>query len=332
MDKISKRYHRKMLSENKNNSDPITSTILEQLDTEIKNRVYIKRQMQARQGFDEKERSHRRNEPTRQSKGHCLFCGGLHQTIACRIVSESQNRRKVLIEKKACWKCFSTRHNSYDCSEQRCSKCRGEHNETVCSKTHFNRNRTNGDSRQAQEISRHINDTQQNNNQLRKTVQHNIRQEECENLNQMLHNNTINHPTKTENYTHHQTVLMTVEGKVKNKEGIYENVLIFLDSGAQQSLIEENEANRLGLTKTNPSKCTMSGMGGLTESFQTYDVQLSLLSAYMTEIKVQVKTKPIITRCFNAVFLTPRDKTYMLNNDIILSNPRTEGESSCQKY
>uniref|UniRef100_A0A1I7WXY1 DUF4468 domain-containing protein n=1 Tax=Heterorhabditis bacteriophora TaxID=37862 RepID=A0A1I7WXY1_HETBA len=70
---------------------------------------------------------------------------------------------------------------------------------------------------------------------------------------------------------------MTAEGKI---------------SGAQQSLIEKAKADRLGVAKKNAEYYAMSGIGGITESFKSYEVQLDMISAYGTKIIIKIKTKP----------------------------------------
>uniref|UniRef100_A0A1I7WGT3 Peptidase A2 domain-containing protein n=1 Tax=Heterorhabditis bacteriophora TaxID=37862 RepID=A0A1I7WGT3_HETBA len=256
-------------------------------------------------------------------------------------VADSYNRRQILIEKRACWKCFSSKHNSYECQEPRCSICRGEHHSTVCSRTHTEHIRQGAENRNRYSQNR-SNGRQRNvgppyagtgQNTLPPVIHRPspmMQRPGEENFIQRTYD-IINQSHVSEDHVYHQAVLMTAEGKVKNKNGTYENVIVFLDTGAQQSLIEEAEANRLGLAKKNAEYCTMSGIGGITESFTSYEVQLDIMSAYGTKIIIKVKTKPVLTKGFNAVYLTPKDKEFLLKHDIILSNPKVNGEKQIPK-
>ncbi|KAK6762531.1 hypothetical protein RB195_023306 [Necator americanus] len=118
---------------------------------------------------------------------------------------------------------------------------------------------------------------------------------------------------------------MTAEANMwNNKTSQYERVLIFFDTGAQRTIINERTAEEFGLPKQKTEICTMSGIGGHTEKFKTFFVPLKISTVFGKEIHLTVQTKPVITNGFR--FLLEQDKQFLQNNDICLSNPRLRGE------
>uniref|UniRef100_A0A1I7WY01 Nucleic-acid-binding protein from transposon X-element n=1 Tax=Heterorhabditis bacteriophora TaxID=37862 RepID=A0A1I7WY01_HETBA len=86
---------------------------------EIKNRIYVQREI--RSGKRAETRGNTYKDLISQEDivdKNCIFCGGHHNSVACRKLADSYNRRQILIEKRA----------------PSCSKCRGEHHNTVCSR------------------------------------------------------------------------------------------------------------------------------------------------------------------------------------------------------
>ncbi|KHJ90767.1 hypothetical protein OESDEN_09379 [Oesophagostomum dentatum] len=54
---------------------------------------------------------------------------------------------------------------------------------------------------------------------------------------------------------------MTAEAQINNNAtGMFENILLFFDSGLQCSFIQADMANTLALEKRSPYQCTMSGI------------------------------------------------------------------------
>ncbi|KAK6009686.1 hypothetical protein OSTOST_25364 [Ostertagia ostertagi] len=121
---------------------------------------------------------------------------------------------------------------------------------------------------------------------------------------------------------------MTAEGKVWNhNEGEYENVLLFFDTGAQKTVIEESLADRLGLLRQTTEVCSMSGIGGYIERFKSHAVNVKLSTVFGEELEMKVRTKPVITRGFPSVKLISTDIAFLKEKHICLSNSKLRGES-----
>ncbi|KAK6761354.1 hypothetical protein RB195_022424 [Necator americanus] len=67
-------------------------------------------------------------------------------------------------------------------------------------------------------------------------------------------------------------------------------------------------ATKLALPGMGHELCTMSGIGGHIEKFNSKNVQLKILTAFGDEVNLQIQTKPIITNGFPSVELTKEDK------------------------
>ncbi|KHJ99253.1 hypothetical protein OESDEN_00760 [Oesophagostomum dentatum] len=130
--------------------------------------------------------------------------------------------------------------------------------------------------------------------------------------------------TKTGNA---QLVLMTAEAQIKNNTtGMFENILLFLDSGAQCNLIQTDMANTLALEKGSPYQCTMHGIGGITETYTSYESKATFKTKFGDYLTLTLNTKPVLTNAFPAATLTPNDTQFLRNNNIFLSNTFTNGE------
>ncbi|EYC21315.1 hypothetical protein Y032_0019g3748 [Ancylostoma ceylanicum] len=68
-----------------------------------------------------------------EQKVRCNFCLRQgHVAEDCRELRNPRERRKVCIAFKLCWRCFSTRHRSQECSKPRCHLCDGDHHRLLC--------------------------------------------------------------------------------------------------------------------------------------------------------------------------------------------------------
>ncbi|KAK6764904.1 hypothetical protein RB195_025009 [Necator americanus] len=129
-----------------------------------------------------------------------------------------------------------------------------------------------------------------------------------------------------DNATKDQVMLMTAEANMwNNKTGQYERVLIFFDTGAQRTIINERTAEEFGFPKQKTEIC-LSGNGGHTEKFKTFFVPLKISTVFGKEIRLTVQTKPVITNGFRSAYLLEQDKQFLQDNDICLSNPRLRSE------
>ncbi|EYB93812.1 hypothetical protein Y032_0178g647 [Ancylostoma ceylanicum] len=70
----------------------------------------------------------------------CAYCENSgHYSAHCPTITEIADRRKVLLEKGLCWKCFSSSHTSTQCEKTDCPLCNRKHHLSVC----FASNKTN---------------------------------------------------------------------------------------------------------------------------------------------------------------------------------------------
>ena len=67
----------------------------------------------------------RQNMKTRE----CVYCGSKnHKAIACNIIQDINERRKVISSNGLCFNCIGERHRVSNCKSQRsCMKCKGHH-------------------------------------------------------------------------------------------------------------------------------------------------------------------------------------------------------------
>ncbi|KAK6010385.1 hypothetical protein OSTOST_24589, partial [Ostertagia ostertagi] len=134
-------------------------------------------------------------------------------------------------------------------------------------------------------------------------------------------------PTADGNHATSQLVLMTAEGNLWNsKKQAYEKVLFFFDSGAQKTVITERVADQFGLPKLTTEICTMSGIGGHIENFESHVVTTKVSTAFGEELELRVQTKPVLTNGFPSVKLTNADIEFLKENNICLSNSKLRGE------
>ncbi|KAK6762167.1 hypothetical protein RB195_023036 [Necator americanus] len=120
---------------------------------------------------------------------------------------------------------------------------------------------------------------------------------------------------------------MTAEGNIWNvRKKDYEKALFFFDSGAQKTVIEENLAEQLGLSKNTTEICTMSGIGGHIEYFESHKVSAKLGTAFGEEICITIQTKPDITNGFPSVKLNVEDIEFLKTKTICLANSKLRGE------
>ncbi|VDO54788.1 unnamed protein product [Haemonchus placei] len=91
-------------------------------------------------------------------------------------------------------------------------------------------------------------------------------------------------------------------------------------------MIEETLTNDFGLPKLFTETCTMSGIGGHVERFDSTTEPLRVRSAYGKELRFNVQTKPILTNEFPSVKLTEEDANFLEHNQICVANSNLQGE------
>ncbi|VDO43351.1 unnamed protein product [Haemonchus placei] len=123
-----------------------------------------------------------------------------------------------------------------------------------------------------------------------------------------------------------QLVLTTAEGKIENDNaGIFEHILVFLDSEARCSLIGATVAESLGLHKGDPYQCTMHGIGGNIETYISHQVTAVFKTSFGDNISLNLITKPLLTNPFPAATLSNSDIQFLKENSIFLSNTAVNG-------
>ncbi|VDL81408.1 unnamed protein product [Nippostrongylus brasiliensis] len=120
---------------------------------------------------------------------------------------------------------------------------------------------------------------------------------------------------------------MTAEGSIWNhRKSAYEKVLFFFDCGAQKTIIQEDVATKLGLPRQTTEICTMSGIGGHIEKFESHIVEARVSTVFGEELQFKFQTKPVITNGFPSVKLTSTDVNFLKANNICLANSKLRGE------
>ncbi|EYB94050.1 hypothetical protein Y032_0176g555 [Ancylostoma ceylanicum] len=258
----------------------------------------------------------------------CIFSHkGNHSSVRCRTVSDKRMRRKALKAQNRCWKCFSPNHNSFVCHKQDCSFCGQKHHISLCLKKHKpqlnngNKRRTRDtvincpDPRDSQNCGLESNDGQSG---CRKSKSTNTQMCMCT----LTGSNLCVGSSMSE-----QLVLMTAEGSIWNaRKQQYEKILFVFDSGAQKTVIDERLVQQFGLPKHMTEKCSISGIGGRTETFDSHFVPLKIVTAFGEEIEITVQTRPVITEGFPSVRLEQCDVAFLKANEIFLANTKLRGE------
>ncbi|KAK6750546.1 hypothetical protein RB195_002489 [Necator americanus] len=313
--------------------------VMDHLEKEINAKKFVDARLKGRVKFE--------NHPNRRQYGVdvteppklgkiCRFCDNSnHISANCRTITDIKSRRNMVKEARQCWKCFSEEHSSYDCQKPNCPKCGKMHDVSLCISTSNDGNRTRysaGDRSRNQSSSNTVpvprNNTTTRNQYGNGRNNGNVRNNQQTNPHTADH--STNHSAEGSVYIDkrkEQVVLMTAEGNVwNNNTRQFEKLLFFFDTGAQKTIIREQTAREFGLPTQKTEICTMSGIGGHTEKYQTNIVPLKISNAFGKEIHMTIQTKPIITNGFSSVRLNDADKQYLQDNEICINNPRVRGE------
>ncbi|KAK6742872.1 hypothetical protein RB195_010249 [Necator americanus] len=313
--------------------------VMDHLEKEINAKKFVDARLKGRVKFE--------NHPNRRQYGVdvteppklgkiCRFCDNSnHISANCRTITDIKSRRNMVKEARQCWKCFSEEHSSYDCQKPNCPKCGKMHDVSLCISTSDDGTRTRysaGDRSRNQSSSNTVpvprNNTTARNQYGNGRNNGNIRNNQQTNPHTADH--STNHSAEGSVYIDkrkEQVILMTAEGNVwNNNTRQFEKLLFFFDTGAQKTIIREQTAREFGLPTQKTEICTMSGIGGHTEKYQTNIVPLKISNAFGKEIHMTIQTKPIITNGFSSVRLNDADKQYLQDNEICINNPRVRGE------
>ncbi|KAK6736395.1 hypothetical protein RB195_019213 [Necator americanus] len=313
--------------------------VMDHLEKEINAKKFVDARLKGRVKFE--------NHPNRRQYGVdvteppklgkiCRFCDNSNRISAnCRTITDIKSRRNMVKEARQCWKCFSEEHSSYDCQKPNCPKCGKMHDVSLCISTSNDGTRTRysaGDRSRNQSSSNTVpvprNNTTTRNQYGNGRNNGNVRNNQQTNPHTADH--STNHSAEGSVYIDkrkEQVVLMTAEGNVwNNNTRQSEKLLFFFDTGAEKTIIREQTAREFGLPTQKTEICTMSGIGGHTEKYQTNIVPLKISNAFGKEIHMTIQTKPIITNGFSSVRLNDADKQYLQDNEICINNPRVRGE------
>uniref|UniRef100_A0A7I5E7M6 Peptidase A2 domain-containing protein n=1 Tax=Haemonchus contortus TaxID=6289 RepID=A0A7I5E7M6_HAECO len=304
-------------------------TLLDELNTEVSSRVVFEKR------FASLSTSHTTStdysNPRSVPKQLCLFCHRTnHQTKNCRTVITASERRAALRGQLVCWKCFAANHRSRACPSENCTKCNGDHHTSLCIKLALPKPPDNTQSQGHERQSFHYS------NQPTKTSPRHQDSEVRERSPAVPAASKKEEGINIRSFSHQikalgsekQLVLMTAEGQIKNNNtGIFEHILIFLDSGAQCNLIETSVAESLGLHKGDPYQCTIHGIGGNIETYISHQVTAVFKTRFGDNISLNLITKPLLTNAFPAATLSNSDIKFLKENNIFLSNTAINGES-----
>lgn len=257
----------------------------------------------------------------------CLFCQrDNHSSMSCRTVDDKTTRRKIIKEQDRCWKCFSDDHNSFDCQQPDCIQCGQKHHVSLCSKR---------DSGPPRNQNRTWNPPQRNNQASHSQARPQYSRNNDRRIENIRFPNSnaqtfaeVEQPIASKNGTFtSQLILMTAEGNIWNhRKEEYDKVLFFFDCGAQKTVIEESLATDLGLPRETTELCTMSGIGGHIERFESHIVNVKVGTVFGEQLELKFQTKPVITNGFPSVRLAQSDIEFLKENNICPANSKLRGE------
>ncbi|EYC14861.1 hypothetical protein Y032_0039g49 [Ancylostoma ceylanicum] len=108
---------------------------------------------------------------------------------------------------------------------------------------------------------------------------------------------------------HHQSLLMTVKGHIRNEEtGTLQPVNIMLDSGAQTSFITKDAASRLSLQPEDTRPLTVVGFGGHKSSEESGIVTTKLIDKSNKPLPVKLRTREVLTKPLKPYHLSSEDR------------------------
>lgn len=201
------------------------------------------------------------------SNRKCIFCKNEHYSDRCNIVTDVKKRQEIVRQNRICFKCLKSGHMKKDCrSRVKCYKCKMEnsHPTALC-----NRDERLYNSNPEDEGSRDPN------------------KEGESKVGCFIKSNT-------------STLLQTANALAFKKNDQFCAVKLLLDSGAQQSFIDEKIAKKLNLKSIEKIKIKVSGFRSEKEEMincDVYELYLSPLDNNKNKFTVQLVGVPKI--CVN---------------------------------
>ena len=174
------------------------------------------------------------------------FARGAQFSASCTIVTDPEERRKILRRKARCFLCLRSGHVSRDCSEKGCYRCHGRHHTALCN----GRVITESDSSVAVNTKHQAQSPTQSGGKLQ---QQSVPQPHAQRVNQ-AGNGVSGQPVSTHYFTidrRHGTVLLqTANAVVSNLTDIMNNKFtrLLFDNCSQKSYITEELRKELGLS------------------------------------------------------------------------------------
>ncbi|EPB75563.1 hypothetical protein ANCCEY_05340 [Ancylostoma ceylanicum] len=126
---------------------------------------------------------------------------------------------------------------------------------------------------------------------------------------------------------HHQSLLMTVKGHIRNEEtGTLQPVNIMLDSGAQTSFITKDAASRLSLQPEDTRPLTIVGFGGHKSSEESGTVTTKLIDKSNRPLPNRVNQIRTILTYFTSADI--QTKFYYVQSEVNPADCATRGLST----
>ncbi|XGW17350.1 hypothetical protein V3C99_002170, partial [Haemonchus contortus] len=335
--------------------DLTVDSILDFISGEISAKAYVQSRLRLYDHANQETANRKNNTPQ-----FCAICETIgHFTWQCQSELSVSKKREIVALKRLCWKCYSPRHTSAQCSRNNCRLCGRMHHIKLCFTTesaiergHSEQNtlslseeKQRGQRIFASETNKRASDTPgkltyNTGSQPRKMHSANIHIQ-CDGKTypegvrgrcQLVYEEkTTEHHTNIECNTltpkNEQIALMTAEGSIWNHDTQkFEKVIFFFDSGAQKTVIQEDLALRLKLPTLKAEACIMSGIGGKTETFQSNIVHVKIGTAYGKDLEILIQTKPILTNGFPAVQICSVDQQFLEKRNLLVCNPNIRGE------
>ena len=225
---------------------------------------------------------------------NCLFCNKRHFSASCTTVTDPFERKKILRQRRRCFVCLKSGHESRQCTSQtKCHNCRNRHHTAICGAI----SSRNGQSQQPQ--------FQSQQPQPQPVASQVIPPQNA----QPAHfqgNVSTNLYTYTDAKSN-VTLLQTAQTYVHNNEdpNNLQKVRVILDSCSQKSYVTSNLRDRLKLQTINTDEVLIKEFGNHTGTLKQCDcVQLAVrcadnLTVYIKAYVVDLICSPISHQAIN---------------------------------
>ncbi len=214
----------------------------------------------------------------------CQHCKGAHLLYQCTILKDMSpdQRHEIVKSLKLCYNCLRDGHSYKECrSESRCRRCNKPHNTFL----HFD---------QLSSSSEHLTGQQSDiSSQLQTSHHSSVVQQGNSNSNPQI--NVLSNSLTSDS----PSLLKTALVDVFDANNVKGQVRVFIDEGAEGSLITERTMRRLGLQKQR-TDFLVSGVCGTLASKCKWRTQLRLFSKINNQhIDVELFAVPKITNSIN---------------------------------